>query len=368
MNRLLPLTLRLSLCLMGGYSLCYCQPSANKAAPTALQQVQSGLFSNDSLLDIRLSGNLRELFDDRGEKSQYHPLSIGYRDAANVETTIKINAKTRGHFRKMKENCSYPPLLLHFSKSETPKSSLFGQQSKLKLVMPCRGDEFVVREWMIYKLYNLITPLSFQARLVRVSLEDSRTKSQAPSFYGILLEEQQQLAARNGTINIERKLRPEQVALHSFLTMAVFEYLIGNTDWSIQYLQNVKLLATDSNAVPVCVAYDFDHAGMVNAPYALPAEELQMNSVRQRRYRGYCIQDMHQFDEVLAMYDSLKKDIYALYTGSPILDEKSKKYCLKYLDEFYEDIHNPATLKKDFQYPCNKNGTGNVVIKGYRED
>ena len=43
-----------------------------------------------------------------------------------------------------------------------------------------------------------------------------------------------------------------------------FEYMIGNTDWSVEYLQNIKLATVDSNSAPITIPYDFDHAGIVN--------------------------------------------------------------------------------------------------------
>ena len=137
---------------------------------------------------------------------------------------------------------------------------------------------------MVYKLYNLVTPKSFKARLVQVTLEDDKNKKPVTPFYGILLEEEKQMAKRNKLVSVVRKIKPEQTQPDAFLNMAVFEYLIGNTDLSVQYLQNIKLLAKDFSAVPVTVPYDFDHAGIVSTPYAQPAEELQMSSVRQRRY------------------------------------------------------------------------------------
>ncbi len=135
----------------------------------------------------------------------------------------------------------------------------------------------------------------------------------------------------------------------------------------IQYLQNIKLIAADSNAVPTTVPYDFDMSGLVSTPYARPAEELNMISVRQRRYRGYCMQDMKKFDETIALYNNLKKDIYGVIENCPLLDAKYISSTLKFFDEFYATINNAASLKKEFGYPCDKNGTGNVVIKGLRE-
>lgn len=331
-------------------------------------QTSKSLFETDSLLQLTLSGNIRELLNDRAENPQYHSLMVLYRKEDSSNFSIAAEAKTRGHFRKLKENCNYPPLQLHFKKTDTLSNSVFKDQQKIKLVMPCQGDDYVVREWLVYKLYNLVTPKSFRARLTRVTLADTKNKKTTASFYGMLLEEENQMARRNDDIAIAYKIKPENTEEDAFLKMAVFEYLIGNTDWSVQYLQNIKLIAADSTSMPTTVPYDFDHAGIVDAPYAKPAEELEMSSVRERRYRGYCVEDLKKFDSVIALYNRLKPGIYNLYTSCSLLDDKYKKATIKYLDAFYATINNTAAMQKEFGYPCDKNGTGNVVIKGLRED
>ena len=327
----------------------------------------SGLFENDSVLKITLSGNLRDLMTDKGENPQNHPVVISYAEANGNQLSVNSQARTRGHFRKTMGNCTYPPLLLQFTKSDTLSSSIFKDQERLKLVMPCVGDDYVVKEWLVYKIYNLVTPKSFRARLVSVELYDTKKKKSTSPFYGILLEEDRQMAKRNEDVVVKRQLRPEETDQMTFLKMAMFEYLVGNTDWSVQY-QNIKLLApgTDTLTTPATVPYDFDHAGLVSPPYAKPAEQLNMNSVRDRRYRGYCLQDMKKFDDAIALYNKIKPDIYKLYTDCTLLDAKYVKSTIKYLDEFYETINNPAAFKKDFSYPCDKNGTGNVVIMGLK--
>src|SRR6476620_2684497 len=278
-------------------NICAGQPSSD----SIIHQLSSkALFESDEVLGIKLTGNIRELMNDRADNPQYHPMVVSYKQEDGSEISISAEAKTRGHFRRTMGNCTYPPLQVHFSKSDTLSASIFKEQDKLKLVVPCQGDEYVIREWLVYKIYNLVTPKSFRARLVRVELNDAKKKKTTPPFYSFLLEEEQQMAKRNQDVLIKRQTRPEQTDPGAFLKMAVFEYLIGNTDWSVQY-QNVKLLAADSSAVPIAVPYDFDHAGVVNAPYAKPAEELQMNSVRERRYRGYCMPDMKVFDKTIAM-------------------------------------------------------------------
>jgi len=329
---------------------------------------QTGLFESDEVLPVKLKGALRGLLNDRSSVPQNFPLVLSVAKEDSTQTEIPVQVKTRGHFRRTMGGCTYPPLLIQFPKEGPYLSSIFKQQKKMKLVMPCSGDNYVVREWLVYKLYNLFTPLSFRARLVQVTMQDEKTKKTSGPFYGLLLEEEKQMARRNKMIAVEKKLNPRQVQADPFLTMAVFQYLIGNTDWSTQYLQNIKLLAKDSLAIPIAVPYDFDHAGIVNAPYAKPAEELQMRSIQERRYRGYCMPDLKPFEPVIALYNSLKNEIYSLYATCPLLDEKYKKSTARYLDEFYATINNPKAWQKDFAYPCDKNGTGNVVIKGLKED
>ena len=329
---------------------------------------EKGLFDSDELIEITLKGKTRELLNDRADKSKYHPITFTYKKNDGSEISMPVEMKTRGHFRKLKENCTYPPLLIKFSKSEAHTSSIFREQSKLKLVMPCGADDYIVREWLAYKIYNLVTPLSFRVRLVKVKIEDEKSKKNINPFYGIFLEEENQMAARNKATLTEQKLKPQQTQREPFLRMAVFQYLIGNTDWSVEYLQNIKLVKTSSSQQPVTIPYDFDHSGIVNAPYARPAEELLMNSVQERRYRGYCLPDLKDFEGTIALYNKLKKDIYDLFTSCTYLDAKSLKATIKFLDGFYGTINNPKAWQKDFAYPCDKNGTGNVVIKGLKED
>jgi hypothetical protein len=328
-----------------------------------------GLFDDDSVLEFTLTGNVGELMKDRGADPQNHDFQLAYLAGANAPVELPVQVKVRGHFRKQKQNCNYPPLLISFKGSDKSKT-LFREQKKLKLVTPCREEKYVVREYLVYKLYNLTTPKSFKARLVKFTLQTTEAKGKVyEPLFGILLEEEDQMATRNNMIVIEGKLvRPQQTQPDDFLNMAVFEYLIGNTDWSVQYLQNVKLIAADSLSIPFTVPYDFDHSGIVSAPYANPAPELLLSSVKERRYRGYCIQDMKQFEAVTSTYIKLKPDIYKVYAENPHIDEGYRKTTLRYLDEFYNTLGDPKKLKNEFQYPCKADGTGNVVIKGLKNE
>jgi hypothetical protein len=239
----------------------------------------------------------------------------------------------------------------------------------MKLVTPCQGDQFVINEYLVYKLYNLISPNSFKARLVKVVYEDSvKTKSSDP-LYGILLEEAKQMAKRRSSKLVDiNKLSPKKLDQEVFLKLAVFQYMIANTDWSIQYQQNIKLLSNGQGSIPTPVPYDFDLAGIVRAPYAKPAPELKLSSTLERRYRGFCMTKMDVFTDVFSTFNELKNDFYAIYEGNPILSERYIKQTRNYLDEFYDTINDPKKAKEAFLYPCDPNGTGNVIIKGLNTD
>lgn len=325
----------------------------------------SGVFESDEILEITLKGDARSLFNNTKGEAEYFDFWVSAKGNTGDQQEIQLRIKTRGHFRREMNICEFPPLLLNFAKEEV-ENTIFSGQDKVKLVMPCQGDKYVLREFYAYKLYNLLTPKSFKVRLVRLSVEDQSDKpKQFDSILGFLIEEEDQMAARNQLIALDRELiQPQAIPKEEFLRMAVFQYLIGNTDWSIQYRQNIKLIRSAEQQYPIAVPYDFDHAGIVRAPYANPAAELKLVAITDRRYRGYCLEDMKEFDAVFSDFLEKKEVIYALYEKSEWLDEKSIKSTLKFIDGFYETITNPKRAKLDFLYPCLPDGTGNIIIRG----
>lgn len=325
-----------------------------------------GLFESDSILDLKIAGDLKTLMNDRSETPSDHPESL-YWSEGGVEQGLSVLMRTRGHFRKTMGDCDYPPLLIQFRPSDTLARSIFRGQRKTKLIVPCRDAEYVVREWLVYRIHALTTPMGFRARLVRITLSDTRTGKAPTTTYGILLEEEGQMAARNGMVSVSRDIAPEKCQRDAYLSMAIFEYFIGNTDWSVQYGQNVKLIAADSTAMPITVPYDFDQCGFVNAPYARPAEELQLSNVQVRRFRGYCVQDLKAFDPAITKLVGLRGEIEKLVNDAPVLTPKSKAQTIRFLSGFYDMMADPKRHQRELAYPCDPSNPGvNVVIRGLR--
>ena len=333
-----------------------------------LAQDTSPLFESHDLMEIKLSGKISDLFNDRADAPNYHPITLTYKNTDGEEVSTELLAKTRGHFRKNSMNCSMPPILLNFSSAKLPDDSPFKGQEKLKLVTPCQDDRYVLREYYVYRIFNLFTEKSFRNRLLKVTFIDSGKSDKTKTVYCFVIEDEQAMAKRNGFDILEKDLiRPEKTDRETFLDMALFELMIANTDWSVQYRQNVKLIGKENNSVIYTVPYDFDHSGIVSAPYARPAEALKMTSVRERRYRGYCLKDLSLFAAALERQNQLKNEILSLYQSSPILDVKYKESTVKFVEEYFELMQNEKRRTALLGYPCREDGTGNVVIKGLRQ-
>lgn len=325
-----------------------------------------GLFDNEEVIDIILEGDIKTLLNDRGEDPSYHSmkLHVHYLDS---EESLDLRVRVRGNFRRLKENCDTPPLRFNFRRNEVPESSLFADHPSLKLVVPCKGEQYVIREYLTYKLYNLFTDYSFQVRLVRLTYHDTVNNQKSYPQYGFFIEHKDNLASRSNASLVERKhLRPEIVDQNAFLRMSVFAYMIGNTDWSVQYLHNVELLFLNDEKKYIAVPYDFDLTGLVSSPYAKPAEELKLRSVRDRVFRGYCLEDLSVLNTTFEQFQQLKPEVYRIITDNTLLQENYIQFATKFLDDFYDTLNNAKKKSQAFSYPCKRYGKGNVVISGMR--
>ncbi len=319
------------------------------------------LFKKDSMLQLTMVTNLKTLMKDRGEKPITHWAMLQY-EGKKKPVSLKIKIKVRGNFRKSPVNCVFPPILLDIP-SKKDKNTIFERQNRLKLVTHCQNEEYIFQEYLVYKAYNLLTDYSFKARLAKVTYKDSSGKREPQTRYAFILEDERYLAKRNRVENFNLKnIRMQKIDSVSMATVAVFEYLIGNTDWSVPFLHNIKLLG-QKNGNLLAVPYDFDHSGIVEAKYANPPEILELSSVRERLYRGITYTPA-VFKLVFDKFRSIKPQLYALYQDNPNLNTGYIKRTIKYLDEFYETIDNPKSLQKIF---ITGGGKGqDVVIKGLK--
>ncbi len=160
---------------LAAYCLLFAFIAASNAQADTI--AEKGLFDSEEILHITLSKDMSQLPKDKSNDPKNYSMVLYYTNDDSVKVVIPVGVKTRGNFRRLHGNCEYLPLMIYFPKTEEHLGTVFKEQQKMKLVMPCRDEKFVIREWLVYKIYNLITPKSFRARLVKVNMADKRTKA-----------------------------------------------------------------------------------------------------------------------------------------------------------------------------------------------
>ncbi|MEZ4886175.1 MAG: hypothetical protein R3E32_15680 [Chitinophagales bacterium] len=315
------------------------------------------LFEAEDVLELTLTTDLKAVKKDIGEEREYHPATISYLNEEGKTVNVELKVKTRGNSRRSKDMCNFPPLRLNFN-DEQSKGTIFEGQNKVKLVAHCQDNddnykEYVLREYFVYKAFQALTDKSFRVRLLKMTYVDSEDKNEKMEKYGFIIEGDDFLAARmEGKMLEDKKIHAENTDKPIADRVAIFQFMIGNLDWSVQENHNMKI-CYNIGGLPYCIPYDFDLTGIVDAEYALPPEMLPVNTVRDRLYRGFC-RTPEEFEVAFEEFRAAKDAIYAIYNESELLSEKYVNNTIKYLDDFYEIINNPKLVKQHFLKKCRR--------------
>jgi hypothetical protein len=311
------------------------------------------LFTAEQPLAITLTTNLKRIRGDRGENPPWRAGTITYTDSAGQPATVPVKLRTRGIWRL--KNCDLPPIRLNFVKEEV-KHSPFAKLDKPKLVVTCRDnneyEQYLLQEFQLYRVYNTLTKYSPLVRLLHVTYVDSASGKATTTRYAYILEDPDQMADRIGALPLKQKgAGPGDLDHRQLVLFGVFEYLIGNTDWSISGLPNVALVGADTSIMPV--ASDFDFAGAVATRYAVPDSRLNIRSVRDRVYRGYCVGE-DEYQPVFELFKQRKDTIYALYKDdlAKLMQGDRAKETLEYFDDGYAVITDPRRAKREIIDRC----------------
>ncbi|QPC98451.1 hypothetical protein [Qipengyuania soli] len=315
------------------------------------------LFGSDAVLDATIDGPVREVARRAESSDEVRPATL---TAAGESHAIEISA--RGISRRRKDKCSFPPLRIGFP-DKPDAASLFRKQKRIKLVTHCndnaRFEQIVLREYAAYRLYNILTPESFKVRLARVTYRDGG--KDVTTRIGFFIEDGDDAAKRVGLKEVDTgNVRVAVLNREDGARYSLFQYMIGNTDWAMDAgpdpadcCHNSRLFgeAKDAAANLTPVPYDFDNAGLVDAPYAVPSEKLRIPNVRYRIYRGYCA-----FNEALPAqlenYRNARGEIEAELGRIPGLETRSIQSMRQYLAGFFEDIGDSDRIAKKLTGAC----------------
>jgi len=307
---------------------------------------QQDFFNDTSVLHATLLTNLDDILSKQRQKGRKLPgkFIITRPDGATEEDPVTLEVS--GVFRL--EFCFIPPMNLKFN---SQPGSMIYPLSKAKLVNTCKTaggyDQYLLKEYLIYRIYNLLTDKSCRVRLVELTFQDSLGKRKKITEFGFLLEDIKDVATRNNCKVWKKEKTPTEATDHHQMTLlSVFEYMIGNTDWAVPALHNVKLMVPkgDTLAKPFPVPHDFDYSGLVNAYYAVPDEQLKFANVKQRQYLGFP-RTTAEMEEILTIYREQKPHIYDLINQFHWLNSKNKEEMIGYLNEFFDMIGHPGQVK-----------------------
>jgi len=319
------------------------------------------LFIDDDIIDVRIEAPFQTIMKNRLDEEET-PAIFEFVNSDGDTVQFDIGLRTRGHFRQRPDICDFAPIRLNFKKSET-KGTLFDHQDKLKLVTHCqssspRYEQYVLSEYLIYKVFNLMTDVSFRVRLLRVTYVDTAHNGREMVSLAFLIEHRDRLAKRTDNAVIETRrvsfpdLNPDYTNLAS-----VFHYFTGNTDFSQiataiekNCCHNHSLFGNEGEKM-YSVPYDFDLTGFVNAPHARPNPRFKLRSVRDRRYRGRCFNNS-RIPASVERFFAQREEIYSLINRQNLMTNATRKSILRFVDDFYKSLKSPEKITKELNKDC----------------
>ena len=313
------------------------------------------LFATEEALQMTLIFDMKKFIRTKN-RPEYYPAILKVKLNETDSVTLNIKIKARGFMRRT--YCSFPPIMLKFKNNDEVKHP-FGNEN-IKLVTHCQGSSssqsYVFKEYLTYKLFNLVTPYSFKTRLVKITYEDANKSKKTITTFGFLIENEKKLAERNKSVIVNNmQITQKHMNASDMARFAIFNYLIGNTDWSIPQQHNVKVLKSlevhMDKGIPV--AYDFDYSGLVNTNYSAPAEGLPIKNVSERYYMGLCLTE-EELKPVVEEFDGLQEKFIKTIDEFEYLKASDKKQAEMYINSFYKTYRSPQYIITDLNRTCKR--------------
>jgi len=329
------------------------------ACPLAAEE--STLFSSREPLRAVLNAPVFQAYNDKMKQDRLYLQGSWTQKRGEQTERLSVKIRARGNYRR--EVCDRPPLQLNFKKKEVTGTLMAGQD-KLKMVSPCdRGgkyEQLVYLEYLVYQLFALYSDYHFRTRLVEVAYVDSGSEGSRWSSHNFLIEDVDHMAARYGLEELEvTHTMRVQMDLAQTALIEVFQFMIGNVDYSTlkapsgeDCCHNTKLLAVkDAEQGFIPVAYDFDSAGIINAPYATVPANVPIRRITTRYFLGWCKQESRYRDAV-ARINERREEALALFEESPLLEAIYRKRALKYLRNSYDQLNDEDSFQRNILGKC----------------
>lgn len=297
-------------------------------------------------LEVTLEMDFETLIENK-YSGNYYPAKFSYKDENEKIQGYNIKIRPRGKLRR--KRCEIPPIKLKFQKKNL-KENGFKKLNTFKLVQYCEkgkyGEELVLREYLAYKIFNTITENSFRVQLLKIKYVDTSNKRRSFEKYGFLIEDKDEVAKRlDGEICECRNQSIDSLQKDQYQKAALFNYMIGNTDWRLDLIHNMELIKKENDEKLWMIPYDFDYSGLVDADYAIPSPDFEIRNVRQRHYRGFRYNNPI-FQNAEIVFLEKEKEILSLIKNFQKPNKASRKWAMKYISGFYKILKTEKKKKK----------------------
>lgn len=289
-------------------------------------------------LSLTLESDFEYIKENR-RSEEYQKARLTFDDESGAEQVWDMKVRVRGNFRRL--NCSdIPPLKLKFKKAELAAAGL-ASFNDMKLVTYCTADkneayELLMKEYLTYELFSEVSKNSYRVQLLRINFKDSNTGRKTKQW-AFLIEDTAQLKARIGAVTAENiyNLPLERYYENDRKLVGLFQYIIGNSDWSYEQSRNVKMLEKDGKIIPV--PYDFDFSGIVNASYAVPNPNYKMISRTERIFMGF-EEDLADMHNALYQIYGRRQNLLDKALNFKYLSNEVRYEVYSYLKSYFDDF------------------------------
>lgn len=302
-----------------------------------------GLFEEEEPLNVSLSFDIDRFMKEKPE-NEYLDAQIVICGKDTIRYGLRISA--RGNFRR--RTCEFPPIMLNFDDFETGYTDL-DDLNKVKLVSHCQDEEiydiYLLREYLIYKIYNIVTDYSFRVRLLNINYYDIKQNTLYATKMGFIIEPVNKLEERFGEDEIEDiAMTSENIEDELLLKLSVFQYLIANSDWFLPTMHNLKVFGNkDSLKNLIAVPYDFDYTGWVDTHYAYAREDIGLEDIRDRAFYGPSRSE-EEYRAVLDFYSELEDNIIDTIKDFKYLQGHERNDLVKFIKSFYKLYRNDGII------------------------
>ncbi len=319
------------------------------APEVAAQRTIFSSFYHEACLEITLESDFDRLIENK-KTINYQDAWMSYTTNNGKEIRQLIQIRPRGKSRRA--ICDIPPVMMNFARGN-PEAIMINGDQKLKLVTHClerntaKGQQNILKEFLTYKLLNILTDKSFRVQLVKITYLNTRNHNSSER-YGFIIEGNKELAQRlEAKRTKERDIPLAQLERDHYNTVSLFQYMISNTDWDFTKLHNVKVFTSETSKKDIIIPYDFDYSGLVHTDYARVNPDYDQQELTDRIFLG-SFNDEKELKSTLDLFNSKKEEIISYCESLPYLTKKNRRFVLDHLKSFYKDIGKKRFVKREF--------------------